>query len=75
MLPETGGDQARELANNIRLKIMKLQIDEIQFHPVSASFGISVFDASNPKVDLISEADKALYQAKESGRNKVVLAV
>ncbi len=75
LLPETGGDQARELANNIRLKIMKLQIDEIQFHPVSASFGISVFDASNPKVDLISEADKALYQAKESGRNKVVLAV
>jgi len=45
-------------------------VDELE---VSASFGVSVFDQAKPQVDLIGDADKALYQAKENGRNQVVL--
>ncbi len=37
---------------------------------VTASFGIAQYDADLP-VSLIEKADKALYKAKETGRNKV----
>jgi diguanylate cyclase (GGDEF)-like protein len=40
---------------------------------VTASFGITEY-ASNDTIDtLIERADKALYQAKVTGRNRVVL--
>lgn len=73
LLPETSAQNAFDLCENIRLKIMGLKIPEIQNQQVTASFGISLFDQVCPKADLINEADKALYQAKENGRNQVVL--
>lgn len=73
LLPETAAQNAVDLSENIRHKLMKLRISEINGHQVTASFGVSVFDQAHPKLDLINEADKALYQAKEHGGNQVVL--
>lgn len=42
---------------------------------VTASFGIAVFpDNAEMKNDLIKRSDDALYQAKEQGRNRTVIA-
>jgi diguanylate cyclase (GGDEF)-like protein len=47
-------------------------IDEIDIR-VTASFGVASKDSQNDKLpDLISNADKALYKAKDTGRNTVV---
>jgi len=74
ILPETAVDHAVEIAENIRLKLMKIKLDDIDKTQITASFGVSVYDIANPKTDLIHEADKALYQAKENGRNQVVVS-
>jgi len=72
LLPETSAELAINLAQAIRLRIAALEIVAIDNTPITASFGVAVFDPEQPKTDLISKADKALYQAKESGRNRVV---
>jgi len=61
-----------DLAERIRLNIESLRIPEINFQAVSASFGVSIFDANNPDTDIIKKADNALYEAKSRGRNRVI---
>ena len=41
---------------------------------ITVSFGVSQFNSDEGVEDLIKRADKALYQAKSSGKNKVVLS-
>jgi len=72
LLPGTGSEVAQQLANSIRLKIGSLEIAAIDNTPVTASFGVTMFDPAQPGADLIRKADNALYLAKESGRNRVV---
>ncbi|MFO8056910.1 MAG: diguanylate cyclase [bacterium] len=72
----TGAEGAREFAERLRKKTGKLV-----FHAsgkefrVSLSLGISVYPSDGRyKEDLIELADEALYRAKQSGRNRAVLA-
>lgn len=58
-------------AEGLRKKVEALEPEGIK---VSASFGVAQFDVSNKDYEeLLSNADKALYIAKEEGRNRVVL--
>ncbi|RYY03449.1 MAG: GGDEF domain-containing protein [Gammaproteobacteria bacterium] len=41
---------------------------------VTASFGVATLDANETLEQLFNNADKALYEAKNQGRNKVVVA-
>jgi diguanylate cyclase (GGDEF)-like protein len=38
---------------------------------VTASFGVAVLEATHPVEESVDNADKALYQAKSAGRNRV----
>ena len=75
-LPSATIEQAAERAERIRASLANCRMDF--FHPaisVTASLGLSFTPAGRPRniTGLISEADHALYEAKNQGRNRVVL--
>ncbi len=66
--PNTELDGAMQLAEKIRLAIASQEIDK-QFR-VTASLGVATIGRESLS-QLLMRADKALYEAKSSGRNKV----
>ena len=76
LLPDCSKAKAVLLANELRKKIETREIIlRRQRTHVTVSIGVAAFpkDASG-KEELILKADEALYQAKETGRNKVCAA-
>jgi len=72
LLPETGIVDATRAMNKIRLEISKLEIKKgNEVVPISMSFGVSEFDSDDTTNAVFERADKALYRAKEKGRNRV----
>ncbi len=63
---------ARFIAERIRREIKKLTIHSHEKINVTASIGLSSSCNQTDVNDTLYHADKALYQAKESGRDKVV---
>lgn len=75
VLPDTGLDSALQLAERLRAAIEALSIPqerkEIRF---SISIGVAALSAELSTLEaLMQAADKALYDAKGSGRNQVVV--
>lgn len=68
-------DDAAKAAETLRGKIEQTPIvlDHATMS-VTASFGVAEFKGDATLDELIDRADKALYAAKETGRNKVVTA-
>lgn len=74
--PNTSIVPAAELANRLREKIAAeiIQTDETELS-LTVSLGVAERDSISKNVDdLIRQSDDALYSAKHSGRNRVVLA-
>ena len=74
LLPETSRQGAMEVAERIRLDTGRRPIDmENEAVSVTVSIGISLFPDNGGDVKtVIQEADKALYAAKDSGRNRIM---
>lgn len=60
---------AVQLAESIRKKIYTFHFTKIK--NASASFGVAVFSYNDTQTTLIDKADKALYEAKNDGRDCV----
>ncbi len=72
ILPDTNTKYSLEIAERLRNKFSSLHQGPVQ---VSLSFGIATFpDHASTAKELISCADKALYQAKKEGRNQSRIA-
>ena len=73
ILPDTELEKAKEIAERIRTKIEKTKfIYKSERIPVTLSIGVTLLKPDDNEKSLIERADKALYEAKNSGRNRVV---
>ena len=73
ILPETAAKEALEVAERLREAIAKSEVTLPTGLPIhfTASIGVTTLRDKNVNFDmLLNQADKALYEAKGSGRNK-----
>ena len=74
LMPETSARDAKNVAEKLRQKIesspFNFKKEPVQ---ITVSFGLSEFAQNESADDVFSRADKALYRAKEQGRNKVLV--
>lgn len=71
-LPNLHADEAVEVAEKIRRAVAKLTFSELSLQ-VTVSIGVATATQYESGNKLITYADKAVYQAKEKGRDRVVL--
>jgi diguanylate cyclase len=74
VLPGTDGEGGARLAERARAALAgcTLLVDDV---PVSltASFGVAALPPAADALDLIASADAALYEAKRTGKNRVIV--
>jgi diguanylate cyclase (GGDEF)-like protein len=70
LLPAADLEAGLQVAERVRAAIADIQLEDNL--SVTASFGVAVFpDNASDGGRLIRSADRALYQAKAKGRNRV----
>ena len=68
-------EKADQIMNEIRESFANIvQMGDDKEFSVTLSCGIAEFPAFTTQAELLEASDKALYEAKHSGRNKVVIA-
>lgn len=80
LLPNTNKKEAKLVAERLRKAVYSKVIDiekvniknSIKTINVSVSIGISEYDTSMKAEELVRNADRALYEAKDTGRNRIV---
>lgn len=70
LLPETGLDKAKQITSRLRTNLKKDRV--LKKHSVTVSGGLTEFGPKDNKKKFMERADKALYKAKKTGRDKFV---
>ncbi|PIW55077.1 MAG: sensor domain-containing diguanylate cyclase [Sphingomonadales bacterium CG12_big_fil_rev_8_21_14_0_65_65_10] len=75
LLPETDADEAALAADRFRRLVSQIAIPGLPDVAITASFGVApLLGAYESPEDWVHAADRALYRAKESGRNRCCVA-
>ncbi len=67
-MPETGIEDALQVAERMRLDVAGMRLPQIP-ESVTVSAGLAEWMADETGEDLLKRSDRALYRAKEDGRN------
>ncbi|MDH3353884.1 MAG: diguanylate cyclase [Chromatiales bacterium] len=71
LMPETPLDQARKVADNLRESVAACEFHfKDQRVPVTISCGLAEFNEGDQAETVFDRADKSLYKAKHTGRNR-----
>lgn len=71
LFSNTPVEKARKITERIRAAVESYPFETVK--KVTCSFGITEFSNSDNQVNFLERADQALYEAKESGRNRVIV--
>ncbi len=75
LLPEKDIEEGFTIAESIRENICKEVFKIFDFNiPVSSSFGVTSFKEGGSVEKMMERADEALYNSKETGRNRVSIS-
>ena len=76
LLPETGLDNAYNVAEHIRKAVENLKVKNTktgeQLDSITASIGVACHHFDEPLDELLDRCDKAMHNAKEKGRNQTI---
>jgi diguanylate cyclase (GGDEF)-like protein len=72
LMPETTSEMARAVGERLRTAIESADVRHADGEPVTASIGVAVASVSDTVDSLLARADRALYEAKRQGRNRVI---
>ncbi len=79
VMPNKSIPEAKKTAENIRLSVEKMKLIQKETNtylpPISVSIGIAQNKNTPDWAGLFKQADDALYQAKNSGRNRCICAL
>lgn len=70
LLPDTDIEEAIGVANSLKDAINSEDFE--QAGTITCSFGVAILDESETGEDLLKRADEKLYEAKETGRNRII---
>jgi len=64
---------AKKLGERLRKKIEKIKVRDLPGVKITVSIGISLYDKNKNVLEVIEQADKAMYEAKKLGKNRVCI--
>lgn len=71
LLPDTDLSQTIIFSKRLHKKVNEILVDN---KPLTVSIGVAIFDGKMSFEEIVNKADIALYQAKESGRNRTEIS-
>ena len=75
ILPDTGMQETMEIVERLQRELTKkFFMHNNERKLITFSAGVALRNENEDKDDLIGRADKAMYHAKQTGKNRVVFA-
>lgn len=75
ILPDTTLDQARVTCERVRARVSEIELAGVVDLPrLTVSIGVTQAEVGEQPATLVARADMALYEAKRTGRDRIVLA-
>jgi len=66
-------EDAKKLGERLRKSVEKIRMRELSGVKITVSIGISLYNKNEDVLEVIEQADRAMYEAKKLGKNRVCI--